>query len=144
MSQSPSPSGKPREKPSHPQPDQNQTQHPEFLLPFQVPTCGSHRWPLSAHPGSSAFLPATVRLQVPSLEPTCGASTTTGLLGSRAKRHHKYTSLYIHEVGKRYVPSFPWVYIHFPMWTRLCAFSAQTSMCTRRVHPPTNPVFSPC
>ena len=38
----------------------------EFLRSSKVPSFGNHKWPLSGHPSSSAFLPVTVEPQAPS------------------------------------------------------------------------------
>ena len=105
----PIPSGKPRGKPSHPQPDQNQRQHPEFLLPLKVLSLGNHRQPPNGHPGRSQAL---------SLEFTGVAGAAIHHMASGARRSHKCTGQYVHDAGKRPITSFSWVSVSCVGWTK--------------------------
>ena len=107
-------------KPSHPKPDQNKKQCPEFLLP----SFGNHRWLLSGHPGSLAcswLLAASGSF----LEIACGTSAAISHTPSRATKSCKCNGQCIHQVGKRApLPSPGFILVLGIGWTR-CSQNAQ-------------------
>ena len=101
-------SRKPREQPSHHQPDQNLRQCPEFLLPFRGPYFGNCRQPLSGRSSRQlSFSPSHCPASGSLLEPTCRPNATICHVASRSRWSHKCTSKYVHKVAKRVsLPSF--------------------------------------
>ena len=137
-------SRKPTEKPNHPQSDQNQSQFPEFLLPFKVTSSRNHMWPPSGHPGTSAFLPATGRPQTPSPNPHVGLAPPSALQLPKSKGPaNSPASMFARWVKTASITSTEIILVLGVEGARCFFRNAQltspTSVNSRRVHSPQPP-----